>query len=266
MHDVSRGMDGSSGRGFDASRGLIEHIYAVLDSNGESMESYIVPARSVIGSLEQTPFMSDPSRTEDQVWLITALQRLAYHEPDSGGVRDIAEWCVTQWLKIVQHHPENLNALQGLGQAWLARAQACLARIHRLEGSSSSGSSGWRGGPGSHVYTSSDEARDAARAAEEADARLHTPDYVEARGILLPSTEYFTRAVNSAELTGQMTGDLLTQAAEAYMSLGNVSYSSVNERYFRQALLYLRRATQISGYTLSPYLQHYLDDYGRLID
>jgi hypothetical protein len=71
------------------------------------------------------------------------------------------------------------------------------------------------------------------------------------------------------------------QAAEAYMSLGNVSYSSVNERYFRQALLYLRRATQISGYTLSPYLQQfvplsliykysqshsYLDDYGRLID
>jgi hypothetical protein len=82
-----------------------------------------------------------------------------------------------------------------------------------LEGSSSSGSSGWRGGPGSHVYTSSDEARDAARAAEEADARLHTPDYVEARGILLPSTEYFTRAVNSAELTGQMTGDLLTQVS-----------------------------------------------------
>lgn len=113
MHDVSHGMDGSSDRGFDASRGLIERIYAVLDSNGESMESYIVPARSVIGSLEQTPFMSDPSRTEDQVWLITALQRLAYHEPDSGGVRDIAEWCVTQWLKIVQHHPENLNALQG---------------------------------------------------------------------------------------------------------------------------------------------------------
>jgi hypothetical protein len=45
------------------------------------------------------------------------------------------------------------------------------------------------------------------------------------------------------------------QAAEAYMSLGNVSYSYVNERYFRQALIYLRRASQLPNYTLSPYLQ-----------
>jgi hypothetical protein len=47
------------------------------------------------------------------------------------------------------------------------------------------------------------------------------------------------------------------QAAEAYMSLGNVSYSYVNERYFRQALIYLRRASQLPNYTLSPYLQQY---------
>ena len=39
------------------------------------------------------------------------------------------------------------------------------------------------------------------------------------------------------------------------MSLGNVSYSCVNERYFRQALIYLRRASQLPGYSLSPYLQ-----------
>lgn len=41
------------------------------------------------------------------------------------------------------------------------------------------------------------------------------------------------------------------------MSLGNVSYSYVNERYFRQALIYLRRASQLPAYTLSPYLQQY---------
>jgi len=39
------------------------------------------------------------------------------------------------------------------------------------------------------------------------------------------------------------------------MSLGNVSYSYVNEQYFRQALVYLRKASEMSDYTLSPYLQ-----------
>jgi hypothetical protein len=39
------------------------------------------------------------------------------------------------------------------------------------------------------------------------------------------------------------------------MSLGNVSYSPANERLFRQALIYLRRASQIPGYSLTPYLQ-----------
>lgn len=103
------------------------------------------------------------------------------------------------------------NPLEGLGQAWLARAQHSLARIHREEGSSSSGMSGSRTGiaTGSVTYTSSDEARDIARAAVEADARLHTSDYVEARGILLPSTEYFSRAVDMADRIGTQSGDLL---------------------------------------------------------
>ena len=42
------------------------------------------------------------------------------------------------------------------------------------------------------------------------------------------------------------------------MSLGNVSYSYVNEQYFRQALLYLRRASEVPRYTLSPFLQRYV--------
>jgi hypothetical protein len=49
--------------------------------------------------------------------------------------------------------------------------------------------------------------------------------------------------------------DNRAQAAEAYMSLGNVSYTPSNEQYFRQALMYLHRASQIHGYTLSPYLR-----------
>lgn len=111
-----------------------------------------------------------------------------------------------------------------------------------------------------------------ARAAAEAEARLHTADYVEARGILLPATEYMAEAVEAATAQGVISGDLLatvslihsrshsmltilSQAAEAYMSLGNVSYPRTNTRYFREALLYLRRAAELPGYRLPAWLQ-----------
>lgn len=38
---------------------------------------------------------------------------------------------------------------------------------------------------------------------------LHGADYVEARGTLQPSTEYFSRAVRAAEKKHELTGELL---------------------------------------------------------
>jgi hypothetical protein len=120
-------------------------------------------------------------------------------------------------------------------------------------------------------FTSNDDARENARALLEADARAGTSDYVEARGMLLPSTEYFQRAVTVAERKEVVTGSLLSlvnrtikqqarlltlgQAAEAHMSLGNVSYSHHNEQYFQQAVRYLRRASSIEGFEMSLYLR-----------
>lgn len=48
---------------------------------------------------------------------------------------------------------------------------------------------------------------------------------------------------------------LFLQAAEAYMSLGNVSYSRNSHQYFNQALQYLRMASSIAGYQLPEHLQ-----------
>lgn len=45
------------------------------------------------------------------------------------------------------------------------------------------------------------------------------------------------------------------KAAEAYMSLGNVSYSRMNEDYFRQAIDYLRMASDTAGFPLPSHLQ-----------
>jgi hypothetical protein len=49
------------------------------------------------------------------------------------------------------------------------------------------------------------------------------------------------------------------------MSLGNVTGPPGDERYFTQAIRYLRLAEATPGYSLSVYLQQYLNDYGRYV-
>lgn len=49
------------------------------------------------------------------------------------------------------------------------------------------------------------------------------------------------------------------------MSLGNVTGPPGDERHFTQAIRYLRRAEEIPGYSISIYLQQYLNDYGRYV-
>jgi hypothetical protein len=54
-----------------------------------------------------------------------------------------------------------------------------------------------------------DEAAEIARAASEANSRRHTADYVEARGTLIPATEYLASAVSVADRQGISDGRLL---------------------------------------------------------
>ncbi len=64
-------------------------------------------------------------------------------------------------------------------------------------------------------YTSSQDAREAERAVIEADARAHTADYVEARGMLIPAVDYFSRAVDAADENGRLSGELLSEVSSA---------------------------------------------------
>lgn len=80
---------------------------------------------------------------------------------------------------------------------WLSRAQPALARIHISQGNSSSGASG---SPRSESAT-------------EAERRVGTADYVEARGLLQPATEYLERAVAAASNQDVMSGDLLAKVS-----------------------------------------------------
>jgi hypothetical protein len=113
------------------------------------------------------------------------------------------------------------------------------------------------------------------------DPRRQGPLYVEARGSLQPAVDFFARAVRAADANGTTTGELLAsvnvktllyihctnkfQAAESQMSLGNVTAPPGDERHFSHAIRYLRRAEATPGYTLSVYMQQYLNDYGRYV-
>ncbi|MCJ1482231.1 hypothetical protein MMC06_002394 [Schaereria dolodes] len=234
----------------------INQIEALLSSNPSNWRSCLEVARSIIAALDGSELLSRTSLLDEQLKLARTLQKLAYQDPDSGGEADIASWCVRQWATMLQRHPDTIEILKGLGHAWLLKSQACLARIERDE----------KNGSGSDSSSSNcaTRAQDIRNEHSRDENRIHTSDYVEARGLLRPALENLSRAVNIAETQGGADGPLLTLAAEAYMHFGNVSHPQANEYYYRQALQYLREASQVLNYSLEPHLQQYLTDNMRL--
>lgn len=263
---------------FDNNEAIIEILQRLRNNFNDTVHSQsdlqvrISLARASIARINSLSLLSTSDRFQDQLQILSELQNLAYHDTDRGGIQDIAQWCLRSYLQLLaQGHENSPEILAGIGQGWLFRVQATLARIHRSEGSSSSGTSSDRRSSildsteRVNSITSSEDTREAARQTIEANTRAGGPDYVEARGMLLPATEYLQRAVEAAQQQGRTEGHLLSLAAEAFISLGNVSYSQTNEQYFQQAVRYLQSASRIPGYRLSPYLQSYLDDFGRLL-
>ncbi|KAF1951924.1 hypothetical protein CC80DRAFT_423781 [Byssothecium circinans] len=242
-----------------------------LDATQDSWRDHLQTVRSIICLLDFSDAVQDNALKEWQLPVITVFQRVAYADVDSGGsgVFDIADWCLRQTLTLLQTYPEEadllarksfrsvtymfIDLLLVAGRNWLLRAQRPLARIHETERSStSSGESQER------TLSSGEEQKQDAKAALEAEHRLHTADYVEARGLLLPAVEYMKHAVGAAEAQNSLCGPLLATAAEAYMSLGNVSSARINEPYYHQALSYLRKASEASDYSLPTHLQQYV--------
>ena len=109
----------------------------------------------------------------------------------------------------------------GVGQNWLMKAQPALSRIHVYDGTSSSSSGG--NGPAPSTTNSGledEQVNGQSTGTTEAELRLHTSDYVEARGILLPATDFLSQAVTAAESQGCITGDLLATVSVLIL-LGN---------------------------------------------
>ncbi|KAI9894024.1 MAG: hypothetical protein M1814_004794 [Vezdaea aestivalis] len=270
-------------RRFAICKTSVRVIYSALDRHVDDWQSYINLARSVMSSIDEQFFMAMTNKTEEQIWIVNGLQKLAYYRPDEIGLRDIADWAIRQWLIICEREPSNVDALQdrsglaGMGNNWLFRAQPSIAAIERDEESTSSlkdadePASGSASPVPSSVDGEEDEADEttepeadgmaAKRASVFAQGRLCSRHYVEARGLLLPATEFYEKAVDvasSEDSDNGPSGGLLALAAEAFMSLGNVSFDDAARRYFSHALEYLQLAQEVQGYELPAHLKEYV--------
>ncbi|KAK7180745.1 hypothetical protein PSPO01_13187 [Paraphaeosphaeria sporulosa] len=239
----------------------VELIATTLDTAPDSWRDHLQSIRNVTAFLEFSDTHPDESRRQWQLPLMNVFQRVAYADADSGGVSDIGNWCLKQEVTLLHIYPEDIDLLTLIGQNWLHRAQKSLAKIHLSERSSTSS-----GGSQYVELSASEEDRQTKRSNAEAECRLYMSDYVEARGVLLPAVEYLKHAVDTARTQDKITGELLSTAAEAYMSLGNVSSPKVNGQYFRQALEYLRSASELPGYALPLHLQMYFEEYESLME
>jgi hypothetical protein len=233
-------------------------IAEALDEDPDNWSSHLVWIRTItkgaVGSLRNRGM-----DLYSQILVIKTFQRVAYMEPDTGGLTDISTWCLNNALELLQDHPQDVELLALIGRNWLYRAQPALSRIHQAEqeSPSSSGSIG--------VALSTNEEERKAEIARE-DDRLETRDYVDARGTLYAAGEKFEQALSIAKSKPNppLTAELLTTAAEAFMSLGNVTSLRENRVYYRMALDALRDAAKLPNYTLPSHLQQYLDEYGPL--
>lgn len=91
---------------------IVGRIQEALNNRQEERSSYLTAARSVLSSIDQSSFLGLPSDSKDRRWIIEVLQRLAFHEADVGPVSDIADWCLRQWLSLLQDDAQSIAVLQ----------------------------------------------------------------------------------------------------------------------------------------------------------
>lgn len=91
-------------------------------SGSDNLDQRLGIARTAISTLNGAGFPSVSSNSRDHIFVISTLQKLAYHEADGEGVTDIADWCMNQWLRLLQTDGESLSVLKGLYLAYQSRS------------------------------------------------------------------------------------------------------------------------------------------------
>ncbi|KAH6848728.1 hypothetical protein B0T12DRAFT_194918 [Alternaria alternata] len=181
----------------------VQLINTNLDTSPASWRDQLPAIRNTIVSFEITDSVPEEERRNWQLPLISVFQRVAFADADNGVIQDLADWCLRQLVTLLQIYPDNVDILTLIGRNWLLRAQKALSSIARTERNSfSSDTSNFR------LLSST------TRGLVEAEQRLHQAIYIEARGLLLPATDYLQRAVYVATEQGVITGHLLSMVSK----------------------------------------------------
>jgi hypothetical protein len=106
-------MNAAEEQHISSAKAGLRQIQNNVEAGDNNWDAHVSTARGIIASINSTSLMQCANHLADQTLIISGLQALAYHDADLGGVQDIADWCVNQWLSIVQRDPEIVDALQG---------------------------------------------------------------------------------------------------------------------------------------------------------
>ena len=89
----------------------VDLITTTLDHNPGAWRDRLQTIRSITSSLEMSDTVPDQSRRQWQVPLVSAFQQVAFIDADSGGVLDIADWCLKQELSMITLYPQDVELL-----------------------------------------------------------------------------------------------------------------------------------------------------------
>ena len=91
----------------------VDRITTAFNTNHDSWRDHLHAIRNVTGVLEFGDTTPDEDRRGWQLPLITIFQRVAFADADSGGVLDIANWCLKQAVTLLQVYPNDVDLLTG---------------------------------------------------------------------------------------------------------------------------------------------------------
>ncbi|EUC27699.1 hypothetical protein COCCADRAFT_41632 [Bipolaris zeicola 26-R-13] len=182
----------------------VELVNTNLDTTPASWRDQLPAIRNITISFEISDTTPEQSRKCWQMPLVTVVQRVAFADADNGPIPDIADWCLRQLLKLLALYPQDPDILTFtvIGRHWLLRAQKALANIARAE---------------NELHPNEESSPYPAQVTMQpllgTQERINGADYVEARALLVPATDYLQSAVDAVREKGELTGHLLLTAS-----------------------------------------------------
>lgn len=114
---------------FSQLKSELRSLQEAINSGYNDWNHHVTTARALLQRLDANSIMRGSHRSSEQIAIVKALQRLAYHDPDSGGVRDLAQWCMSQWLRLLQYDGNNVEVLQGTQHSCVKTSPGSTAMI-----------------------------------------------------------------------------------------------------------------------------------------